>query len=169
MKVSINVGVGHPTAFTTARKQILVKPVYRLSHWNRMTRGGGSNLRLLSSKQVSQPFQEWHPWRGMVQEWHPWRGIVDGTLKLHPCKPQQHQMVLVKATCPVVFNHWFKQCLEPTSTKLKLKQHPRQIYNVDQSGFPVSWTFSMVLTHRGNKSPQAFLAGTGKENMTMQT
>ena len=98
-----------------------------------------------------------------------WMGCLKRHPKLAPRKPQQLQMVRAKATCPVVLNHWFNQCLEPILTKLKLKQHPQQIYNVDESGFPLSWTSSMVLTRRGDKSPQALLAGTGRENVTVQT
>ena len=80
-----------------------------------------------------------------VEGW--WLGFLKCHPKLVHCKLQQLRMTQAKATCQVVIDHWFNQCLEPTLTKLKLKQHPKGIYNVDESDFPLSSTSSMILTN----------------------
>ena len=50
--------------------------------------------------------------------------------------------------------HWFIKCLKPTLTlkKLNLTGKAKRIYNVDESGFPLSWTPKMILTRRGQKN-----------------
>ena len=67
-----------------------------------------------------------------------------------------------------IVNHWFQQCLKPVLIDLNLEDKPNQIFNVDESGFPLSWTPKTILTKRGQKSPQALLAGSGRENITVQ-
>ena len=45
----------------------------------------------------------------------------------------------------------------PALAKLDLIDVPDQIYNVDESGFPLGWTPKAILTKRGEKSPQALV------------
>ena len=102
----------------------------------------------------------------------PGEGWWSGFMRRHPQitkrKPQNLQMVRAKAMSKEVVTHWFQQCLKPTLTELDLLDKPNQIFNVDESGFPLSWTPKTILTRRGQKSPQALLAGSGRENITVQ-
>ena len=84
-------------------------------------------------------------------------------------KPQQLQMARAKASCPEIISHWFDQCLGPTLEKLDLVGKADRIFNVDESGFPLSWNPTMILTRRGHKSPQAMTPGSGREQITVQT
>ena len=77
-------------------------------------------------------------------------------------------MVRAKTMKKDIVNHWFQQCLKPVLIDLNLEDKPNQIFNVDESGFPLSWTPKTILTKRGQKSPQALLAGSGRENITVQ-
>ena len=38
-----------------------------------------------------------------------------------------------------------------------------------ESGFPLSWTPKTILTKKGQKTPQALMAGSGRANITVQT
>ena len=94
-------------------------------------------------------------------------------MKRHPeirkRKPQHLQMVRAKQSNRIIVNHWFTSCLEPALQNLDLFNKPEQIYNVDESGFPLSWTPKTILTKKGQKTPQALLARSGRENITVQT
>ena len=110
-----------------------------------------------------------HPFKNGV----PGEGWWSGFMKQHPelrhKKPQHLQMFRAKATNQEVINHWFIECLKPVLEKLSLLNSPEQIYNVDESGFPLSWTPKIILTRKGHKTPQALIAGSGRENITVQT
>ena len=80
-------------------------------------------------------------------------------------KPQHLQMVRAKATTKPVIDHWFKNCLKQSLEDLDLFNKPEQIFNVDESGFPL---VGHILAKCGQKSPQALLAGSGRENITVQ-
>lgn len=62
----------------------------------------------------------------------------------------------------------FKKCLEPTLDKLGLREKPQCIFNVDESGFPLSGRPAHVICKRGVKSPQCIIGGSGRENVTVQ-
>ena len=87
-------------------------------------------------------------------------------MKRHP--ELRQRMFRAKATNQEVINHWFIECLKPVLEKLSLLNSPEQIYNVDESGFPLSWTPKTILTRKGHKTPQALIAGSGRENITVQ-
>ena len=93
-------------------------------------------------------------------------------MKRHPeltkRKPQALQMVRAKAATQEVVDHWFLECLKPTLDKLNLTSKPHCIFNVDESGFPISGRPTHVITKRGMKSPQAIIGGSGRENITVQ-
>uniref|UniRef100_A0A1X7VXQ7 DDE-1 domain-containing protein n=1 Tax=Amphimedon queenslandica TaxID=400682 RepID=A0A1X7VXQ7_AMPQE len=93
-------------------------------------------------------------------------------MKWHPSlanrRPQHLQLVRAKALNEEVVRHWFHKCLSPVLTNLDVTGKPDNIYNVDESGFPLSWTPKCILSRRGQKSPQALLAGSGWENITVQ-
>ena len=74
-------------------------------------------------------------------------------------------MVRAKAMSKEIVTPWFQECLKPALTNLDLLNKPAQIYNVDETGFPLSWTPKTILTRRGQKS---LLAGSGRENVTVQ-
>ena len=93
-------------------------------------------------------------------------------MKRHPelskRKPQALQMVRARAATPEVVNHWFHQCLKPALDSLGLMDKPNCIYNVDESGFPLSGRPAHVICKRGMKSPQTVIGGSGRENITVQ-
>ncbi len=47
-------------------------------------------------------------------------------------------MIRAKAATPVVFSHWFDERLKPTLDKLNIGEKPHGVFNVDESGFPLS-------------------------------
>ena len=62
-------------------------------------------------------------------------------------------------------NHWFTECLKPA---LELSDSPECIFNVDESGFPMSGRPGHVLVRRGTKSLHTTIGGSGRENVTVQ-
>ena len=93
-------------------------------------------------------------------------------MKRHPevsrRKPQALQMVRAKAATHEVVNHWFTQCLKPTLDRLKLHDQPQCIFNVDESGFPLSGRPAHIVCKKGMKSLQSIIGGSGRENITVQ-
>ncbi len=75
---------------------------------------------------------------------------------LHKRKPQALQMVRAKAATAEVIEHWFHGCLKPTIDALGLEGKPQCIFNVDESGFPLSGRQTHIICKRGTKSPQQF-------------
>ena len=57
--------------------------------------------------------------------------------------------------------------MKPTLDNLGLHDKPHCIFNVDESGFPLSGWPSHILTKRGMKSPQAIIGGSGRENINL--
>ena len=86
-----------------------------------------------------------------------------------PRKPQSLQMVRAKAATREVVDHWFIECLKPALEKLNLLDKPHLIFNVDESGLPLSGRPNHVLVRRGMKSPQALIGRSGRENITIQS
>ncbi len=83
-------------------------------------------------------------------------------------KPQALQMIRARSATPEVINHWFLECLKPTLDHLGLVNKPHCIFNVDESGFPLSGRPAHIICKRGIKSPQAIIGGSGRENITVQ-
>ena len=109
---------------------------------------------------------------------NPFRDDVPGNdwwahfTKRHPeltkRKPQAQQMVRAKAATSDVVDHWFFECLQPVLDKLQLQDKPQCIFNVDESGFPLSGRPAHIICKRGTKSPQTIIGGSGRENITIQ-
>ena len=51
--------------------------------------------------------------------------------------------------------------------KTGLKAYPNRIFNANETSFLLCGRPQMVVTHRGGKSPQFIVGGTGKENITV--
>ncbi len=83
---------------------------------------------------------------------------MEWVLRRHPeltrRKPQQLQIVRARASTAEEIKHWFEECLGPVLDSLQLIGKPHRIFNVDESGFPLSWTPQSILTRRGQKTPQ---------------
>ena len=97
------------------------------------------------------PFRDYVPgddWWGLFMKQHP---------KLTKRIPQALQMVRAKAATPKLIDHWFNQWLKPTHDSLKIGGKPKCIYNVDESGFPLSGRPAHLICKRVMKSPQSII------------
>ena len=157
---------GHPTVLTSQQEQEIVDTCLLFAQWGfglgrREIEGIIQNFFKVTKK--LNPFCNGVPGEGL------WSGFMRRHPQLTKRKPQNLQMVRAKAMSKEVVTHWFQQCRKPTLTELDdLLDKPNQIFNVDESGFPLSWTPKAILTRWGEKSPQALLAGSGRENITVQ-
>ena len=112
-----------------------------------------------------------------TKQHNPFRNGVPGIdwwnlfMKRHPelskRKPQALQMIRARAAISKVVDHWFFSCLKPILDKLHLHDKPQCIFNVYESGFPLSGRPSHVICKRGMKSPQAVIGGAGLESITV--
>ena len=157
--------VGHPTALSEAQEREIVETCLLFAEW-----GFGLGRREVESilETFLKATKQKNPFRGDSPGEGWWSGFMRRHPELSQRKPQQLQMVRAKASCEEVITHWFGVCLGPVLEKLQLVGKPECIFNVDESGFPLSWTPRSVLTKRGQKSPQALVAGSGRENITVQ-
>ena len=156
---------GHPTVLTMQQEQEIVDTCTVFAEW-----GFGLGRREIESiiqnylKSTKQP----HPFHNSVPGEGWWSGFMRRHNGLCKRKPQHLQMVRAKATTKPVIDHWFNNCLKQSLEDLDLFNKPEQIFNVNESGFPLGWTPKTILAKRGQKSPQALLAGSGRENITVQ-
>ncbi len=165
-KVKKGAKVGHPTVLSEAQEKEIVDTCMLFGEW-----GFGLGRRevesvlhsYLKSTKKRNPFRDNIPGEG----W--WSGFMRRHPELSRRKPQQLQMVRARSANQEVIEHWFTECLDPVLRSLGLAGKPELIYNVDESGFPLSWTPQTILTRRGQKSPQALVPGSGRENVTVQT
>ena len=109
-----------------------------------------------------------HPFKDGVPGYDWWFGFKKCHPQLTERIPQALQIHRAKAATPTTIDHWFNKTLKPTLDQLNLGDRPSQIYNVDESGFPISGRPGKVLAPSGIKSPQCLLAGSGRENVTIQ-
>ena len=58
--------------------------------------------------------------------------------------------------------------LQGLHLKLLINDSLSRIFNVDEVGFPLSGRAKSLLVKRGMKSPQSFIPGSGRENITVQ-
>ena len=141
-KVSGEHGRGHPTVLTADEEREIVEACVIFAEW-----GFG-----LGRREVEGIIQKKIPFKNGV----PGEGWWSGFMKRHPelrhRKPQHLQMFRAKATNQEVINHWFIECLKPVLETLSLLNSPEQIYSVDESGFPLSWTPKTILTRKGHKN-----------------
>ena len=108
------------------------------------------------------PFKDGVPgkdWWKYFMKWHP---------ELSMRKPQALQMIRARSAMPEIINHWFNDVLKPTLDRLGLAEKPHCIYNVDESGFPLSGRPAQIICQRGLKSPQTIIGGSGRENINVQ-
>lgn len=158
--------VGHPTALTIEEEAEIAETCIIFAEW-----GFG-----LGRKEVESVINEYlramkkpNPFKDGV----PGEGWWSSFLKRHPeivhRRPQHLQMVRARASSQEVISHWFTECLGPTLDKLQLREKPERIFNVNESGFPLSWTPKLILTKCGHKAPQALIPGSGREQITVQT
>ena len=165
-RIAIGAKVGHPTTLTPNEEAEIAETCIAFAEW-----GFGMGRREVESvvKDYLHVTKRKNPFKDGV----PGEGWWSGFFKRHPKvvkrKPQQLQMARAKASCPEIISHWFDQCLGPTLEKLDLVGKADRIFNVDESGFPLSWNPTMILTRRGHKSPQAMTPGSGREQITVQT
>ena len=73
-----------------------------------------------------------------------------------------------KAVTPEIINHWFMDVLKPILDRADLHYHPERIFNADETSFSLCGRPHRVVCKCGAKSPQFFVGGTGKENITVQ-
>ena len=55
-----------------------------------------------------------------------------------------------------MIDHWFESCLRPCLESLHLMDKP-ELYNVDESGFPLSGRPGHVIVKRGMKSVETII------------
>ena len=157
---------GHPTVLTAEEETEIVDACIIFAEWGfglgrKEVEGIVGNYLKCTKKK--NPFKDTIPGEG----W--WSGFMKRHPEIRKRKPQHLQMVRAKQSNRIIVNHWFTSCLEPALQNLDLFNKPEQIYNVDESGFPLSWTPKTILTKKGQKTPQALMAGSGRENITVQT
>ena len=157
--------VGRPSVLSAAQEAEIVETCQIFSQWG----FGLTKMDIISV--VADYFQH-------TKKPNPFKDGVPGDdwwclfMKRHPeltkRKPQALQMVRAKAATPHVINHWFLDCLKPTLDELGLHNKPQCIFNVDESGFPLSGRPAHIICKRGVKYPQAIIGGSGRENITVQ-
>ena len=97
-----------------------------------------------------------------------WSGFMKRHPQLVKRKPQPLQVVRAKSATVAMIDDWFESCLKPTLTELGLTEKPHCIYNVDETGFPLSGRPSHVLVKRGSKSVHTVIGGSGRDFITVQ-
>ena len=109
------------------------------------------------------------PFRDGVPGYDWWCGFRKRHPNLTERTPQALQIHRAKAATPEKINHWFNQTLNPVLKQLGLEDCPNQMFNVDESGFPLAGKPGKILAPRGMKSPQSLICGSGRENITVQS
>ena len=79
-----------------------------------------------------------NPFNGGVPEEGWWSGFLKRHPQISKRKPQHLQMVRAQVSRQDIMDHRFNDCLGPTLKKLHLERKAERIYNVDESGFPLS-------------------------------
>ena len=156
---------GHPTVLTKEEEKEIVETCQMFAEW-------GFGLRKLDVLNIVADFLQKTKRKNPFTNGRPGDGWWDGFLRRHPNlvrrKPQALQMVRARCSKTEIINHWFVECLKPMLDELGLHDHPERVYNVDESGFPLSGRPSCVLARKGIKSPQCIIPGSGRENITVQ-
>ena len=88
----------------------------------------------LKCTKKKNPFKDTIPGEG----W--WSGFMKRHPEIRKWKPQHLQMIRAKQSNRIIVDHWFTSFLEPALRNLDLFNKPKQIYNVDESSFPLCWT-----------------------------
>ena len=157
--------VGVPTVLSSADEIEIVSTCHLFAEWGfGLSKQDVVNVvtDYLKSTKKPNPFKDGIP----GEAW--WLGFLKRHPDLVKRKPQQLQIARARAAKPEIVNHWFIECLKPTLDTLGLTEKPWNIYNVDETGFPLSGNPGHILAKRGTKSPQAIIGGSGRENITVQ-
>lgn len=156
---------GHPTTLTAQQEQEIVDTAIMFANW-------GFGLGSREVKGIVASYFKATKTRNPFLNDCPGEGWWSRFMKSHPMivkrKPQQMQLVRARATNEEIISHWFEGCLKPALQELDLFDKPEHIFNVDESGFSLAWTPRTILARRGQKSPQALVAGSGREYVTVQ-
>ena len=157
--------VGRSSALTPEEEKEIVETCQIFAEWGfGLTKPDIVNVVADYFQHIKRP----NPFRDGVpgDDW--WRLFMKRHPELTKRKPQALQMVRAKAATPEVIDRWFNQCLKPTLDTLKIGDKPKCIYNVDESGFPLSGRPAHVICKRGMKSLQSIIGGSGRKNITVQ-
>ena len=157
--------VGRPPVLTATQEAEIVETCQIFSEWGfGLTKSDIVNVIGDYFRHTKHP----NPFRDGVpgDDW--WRLFMKRHPELSKRKPQTLQIVRAKAATSDVVDHWFFQCLKPVLYDLQLHEKPQCIFNVDESGFPLSGRPAHVICKKGTKSPQAIIGGSGRENITIQ-
>ena len=158
--------VGAPTALTADQEKEIVAICQVFAEWGfGLTKKDVINVvaEYFRCTKKPNPFTDGIP----HDDW--WAGFQKRNPSLVSRKPQNLQMARANAATPSTIDHWFSQCLKPMLEKLTLMDCPQWVFNVDESGFPLSGNTGKVLMMRGTKSPQAVIGGSGRDYITVQT
>jgi hypothetical protein len=158
--------IGGPTALTQSQEEEIVLTCQLFAEWGfGLTKQDIINVvaEYFTATRTPNCFKDGVPgddWWLLFRKRHP---------ELVRRKPQALQMIRARSATPEVIRHWFVECLRPALDKLQLHGKPNCIFNVDETGFPLSGKPGHIMAKQGTKSPQAFIGGSGRENITVQT
>ena len=145
---------GRPTVLTTNEEEEITQAIMLMVEWGYGI--GRSEVTALVQSYCKAEKRK-NPFCDGVPGYDWWCGFR----KRHPClterTPQALQIHRAKAATPEKINHWFNQTLYPVLKQLGLEDHPHQIFNVDESGFPLAGRPGKILAPRGMKSPQSLI------------
>ena len=157
--------LSHPTALSSQEENEIVETCLLFAEW-------GFGLCRSDINGIIQSFLKFGKKPNPFRDGVPGEGWWSAFMKCHPNlanrRPQHLQLVRAKALNPEIVQLWFNECLGPVLANLDISAKPDHIYNVDESDFQLSWTPKCILTRRGHKTPQALLAGSVRENITVQ-
>ena len=127
--------VGRPPVLTATQEAEIVETCQIFSEWGfGLTKSDIVNVIGDYFRHTKHP----NPFRDGVpgDDW--WRLFIKRHPEVFKRKPQTLQMVRAKAATSDIVDHWFFQCLKPVLDDLQLHEKPQCIFNVDESGFPLS-------------------------------
>ena len=156
--------VGKPTALSYAEEREIVATCHLFVEW-------GFSLSKQEVMNVVGDYMKANKKANPFRDNIPGRAWWVGFLRRHPDlvlrKPEHLQLVLAQAATSEIIDHWFTQCLKPVLEQLDLFDKPHNIFNADETGFPLSGNPGHVLAKRGMKSPQTIIGGSGRDNITV--
>ena len=157
--------IGRPTVLTENEESEIIEAINLMVEWGYgITRNEVTSIveSFCKSQKRKNPFVDGIP----GNDW--WYGFKKRHPELTERIPQALQIYPAKAATPHTMDQWFNHTLKPVLDKLDLHHNPDQIFNVDESGFPLVGKPGKVLAPHGTKSPQCLIAGSGRENITVQ-
>ena len=157
---------GKPTVLTPSEEEEIVMCCNLFAEWG----FGVTKTEVINVvSEFCQQNRRHNPFKNNIPGPDWWAGFCRRHPELVKRKAQPLQMVRAKCATIEAIDHWFDSCLYPTLTALNLLDKPDSIYNVDESGFPISGRPTYVLARRGSKSVHLVIGGSGRDNITIQT